>query len=299
MQLNNEEKYLNNFFKEFNKDNETINYDNNYTICTPLDENNYEESFEYQDNDKINLPVDLNQKPTNPYTLEKKIEFPKIILNFEKEENKQVKEPVEQKKKCGRKRIRETNEENRNEHNKFSDDNIRRKCKHLVLKYILDFINSKLKSIYAIKKKQGEFLQILNHSQKSNATIAYNKKFLNKSIKEIFSEDISSRFTSFKPNHNKVLILKLMTDSDKKNKIFFNKLFSLTFIQVLKHFTNQEQIDILRGMKCFSEIKNDIEKKYEDGDDYISSLNYYLNNFEKIINNKRERKPKKEKNKII
>ena len=35
------------------------------------------------------------------------------------------------KKKCGRKR---NNNENKTEHNKFSDDNIRRKCKHLDLK---------------------------------------------------------------------------------------------------------------------------------------------------------------------
>ena len=34
------------------------------------------------------------------------------------------------------------------EHNKFSDDNLRRKVKHLVLKYTFDFINDKISSAY-------------------------------------------------------------------------------------------------------------------------------------------------------
>ena len=183
------------------------------------------------------------------------------------------------------------------EHNKYSDDNLRRKCKHLVLKYILKFINYQILIIYngnignGIFKKQ---LQTLNQSQKSDATINFNKMFLNKTLAEIFSENISGRFTNFPPNHNKLLIEKLMNENDEEKRKYFNKIFNLTFIQCLKHFTGEIKIDLLDGLKCFEDIKNDIMDNYEDdGLDYYNTLKYYLNNFEVIINNKKARKPRK------
>ena len=75
------------------------------------------------------------------------------------------------------------------EHNKFSDDNLRRKVKHLVLKNVFDFINEKIRSMYRVINK-GIFtkqLLTINQKQISDATILFNKKFLEKSIKDIFS----------------------------------------------------------------------------------------------------------------
>lgn len=46
-------------------------------------------------------------------------------------------------------------------------------------------------------------------------------------------------------------------------------------------------------MNTFDSLKSGIRKK--EGDQYLHSLNYYIINFEKHINNKRERKTKKEK----
>ena len=46
--------------------------------------------------------------------------------------------------KCGRKRKRPIDDKNIKVHNKYSDDNIRRRCKHLVLNNILDFINKQI-----------------------------------------------------------------------------------------------------------------------------------------------------------
>ena len=57
------------------------------------------------------------------------------------DEIKKEKLGKKQKKKCGRKKL--SNKEIK-EHNKFSDDNLRRKCKHLVLKNTLTFINEKI-----------------------------------------------------------------------------------------------------------------------------------------------------------
>ena len=212
-----------------------------------------------------------------------------------KKTKKKEKRVKKEKKKCGRIAMRDSDK--KTEHNKYSDDNLRRKCKHLVLKYILKFINYQILIIYngnignGIFKKQ---LQTLNQSQKSDATINFNKMFLNKTLAEIFSENISGRFTNFPPNHNKLLIEKLMNENDEEKKIYFNNIFNLTFIQCLKHFTGEIKIDLLDGLKCFEDIKNDIMDNYEDdGLDYYNTLKYYLNNFEVIINNKKARQPRK------
>ena len=199
------------------------------------------------------------------------------------------------KNKCGRKTNKDI--ERKNEHNKYSDDNLRRKCKHLVLKYLLKFINHQISIIYNGNIGNGVFkkqLQTLNQSQKSDATINFNKMFLNKTLADIFAENISGRFTNFPPQHNKLLIEKLMNENDEEKRIYFNKIFNLTFIQCLKHFIGEIKIDLLDGLKCFEDIKNDIMENYEDdGLDYYNTLKYYLNNFEVIIYNKKARKPRK------
>ena len=72
---------------------------------------------------------------------------------------------VLQKKKCGKKRFR-PNKYNK-EHNKFSDDNIIRRCKHLVRKNVLQFIINQIKKEYNGNIGKGIFkkeLHIINQS---------------------------------------------------------------------------------------------------------------------------------------
>ena len=64
----------------------------------------------------------------------------------------------------------------------------------------------------------------------------------------------------------------------------------------MKHFIGKEYIPLLEGLKCFNDIKkNEIIEKYgEDGEEYSKALEYYLNDFENITNNKRPRKLRKQ-----
>ena len=55
-----------------------------------------------------------------------------------------------------------------------------------------------------------------------------------------------------------------------KKKEYFNKLFNLTFIQFLKHFRGEDKNDILEGLQCFHDIKNESIDYYED-----DGLDYY------------------------
>ena len=176
-------------------------------------------------------------------------------------------------------------------HNKSSDDNLIKKCKHLILNSVMEFINKKIFTIYNgnignnIYRKE---LLTLNKKQKSNSNI----EFANKTISDILSDNISTRYTNYLPEHNKLLIQKLRNDNDEIKKIYFNTLFNITFNQCLSHFIGKEFIEELEGMKCFEDIKDTL------GDDveYINLVKYYLENFENIVKNKNPRRPKKSKN---
>ena len=274
--------------------NENCNNNMKTSIHNPLSETETKANSKGIDEEFKNKVDDLSGASDQIDNMDKK-SSPNSKPKKTKKKEKRVKKEKKEKKKCGRITMRDS--DRKIEHNKYSDDNLRRKCKHLVLKYILKFINYQILIVYngnignGIFKKQ---LQTLNQSQKSDATINFNKMFLNKTLAEIFSENISGRFTNFPPNHNKLLIEKLMNENDEEKRKYFNKIFNLTFIQCLKHFTGEIKIDLLDGLKCFEDIKNDIMDNYEDdGLDYYNTLKYYLNNFEVIINNKKARKPRK------
>jgi hypothetical protein len=194
-------------------------------------------------------------------------------------------------KKMGRKR---KSDSAKGEHNKFSDDNMRRKIKHIVLKSLMEFINNKIKEVfngkigYSILKKE---LLTLNKEQKSDATVKYNQKFLSKTLSEIFSENISGRFSNFPSNHNKLLINNLVNGDDEKRNIYFRKLFGLTFIQCEKYYIGIIDIPELEGMKRFNEEKKELEDGQEE--EYIEILEYKLKNFEELMKKKKSRKPRK------
>ena len=161
----------------------------------------------------------------------------KKIITKEEKENIQLemknkiylKKPFKETKKFGRKR---KSDEGLGEHNKYSDDNIIRKIKKAVLNNTMEYINEKISEIYSnicesslkekclLKMKQGAY-------EKGRAN--YNKSFLNKSLKLIFSEEISTKYTKHSPQHNKNTIEMLINEEDDDNGCFFIKLFSLTF----------------------------------------------------------------------
>ena len=211
-------------------------------------------------------------------------------------------------KKRGRKRKRDDiiekdkdNDNIKTTHDKFSDDNIRKKCKNMILKYSLEFINKMIKVKYNNNIGQGKFkkeLKILNQNDKIKSTVNIDRTFLDKSLKDIFSENISSRFNNYPSTHNKELIESLINEIDDEKRIYFNKLFNLTFFDCLKCFIDDMIFtNELNGFKKFSSIKGIIEQK--QGKEYVDLLLYYFKNFKEIINNKKPRKMNKKANKTI
>ena len=174
-------------------------------------------------------------------------------------------------------------------HNKFCDDNLRIKCKHIILSSLMDFINKKIYDLYNGNIGQGilkKKLYIINNKQKSTTIVQYNKDFLNKTLKDIFSENITARCTNISPNFNKELIQSLMDEEDEEKKNYFNKLFNLTFRQCLNHFIEKEIIYELLGLETINLALN----KYNDNLEYKQCLENSLKNFEETILKKKSRK---------
>jgi hypothetical protein len=188
------------------------------------------------------------------------------------------------KKKVGRKRKLDY-EENL----KITNDNMIRKCKHLVITYCMEFLNYQIKKIY--HDKIGEGIRIkkildINNEQKVDNKLESTKVFLNKTLIEIFSVNISPKYTSFLPGHNRILIENLLNEKDEDKREKFKKIFNLTFADCIQLFLGKNDKNYeLDGFPVFDEIKGELN----ENDKYLEKIKNYLLNFESIINSKTPR----------
>ena len=197
---------------------------------------------------------------------------------------------IEEDKNVGRKRKRPC--VNGKTHDKFADDNLRRKIKHLVLESLFIFINKKIKEICKNNNNKGNFeIQLLkiNKKQKSEAKIEHDKEFLKKSLGDIFSVNITEKYKNYPLNQNKQNINFLKNTEKFGNPEYFRNLFNLSFLKCLKHYRGDENILELEGLEGIEIIKD----KFKEDKDYIKNLEYYIMNFETIINNIKGREFKK------
>ena len=205
--------------------------------------------------------------------------------------NNNLKEEKEKNwKKLGRKK---KNSSESGKHNKYSGDNIFRKCKGIIINSLFILINNIIEEEYKedknYDKKEKKLLKI-NQEQIINSDVNFNKGFLNKKLKDIFSENVTLRCRTYNLEHNKNLIKELLMEKDERKRKLFDKIFNLTFLDCLKHF---------RGTKFIKELKDlmkydDICKNFEADEDYLDSFKFYIENYEKIIENKKPRRKKKE-----
>ena len=178
-------------------------------------------------------------------------------------------------------------------HTKYSYDNLKRECKHLVIENVMKFINNKIYEVYEGNIGNGlniKRLLKLNQSQKTNADVEFNKLFITKSLKEIFSQDITKQIKLYSQDHNKKVIEKIIEEK-KEN---FENLFNLTFIDCVEHFIGNKNIVELNGLILFSELKEQIISKYDkDGETYYETLRLFLQEFENKIKRAKSRRKRK------
>lgn len=164
-------------------------------------------------------------------------------------------------------------------HSKYAEDNLRRKIKNNILNYALEFINKKIKQIYNEKIGNGIFkkqLLPINQIIKSNMSQEFIMNLLPKTLGEIFSDNISCKYTNYSNNHNKLIIDILLHDKNENIASYFKNLFNITFSQCLDKFRGSDEIKEMDGFTKFSEIKGQLPDEFE----YIEAYENYLNNYE-------------------
>ena len=127
----------------------------------------------------------------------------------------------------------------------------------------------------------------LKQNQSISSRIDYNKNFLHKTLDEIFSADISSKYSIHLMTHNKNLIESLINDEDEQKRKIFNEIFNLTFLDCLNHFRGSKIIEELKGLNNLEEYLK--RAKIIKDKEYCTIFKYFVNNFEKIIMDKKSR----------
>jgi hypothetical protein len=167
-------------------------------------------------------------------------------------------------------------------------DNLVRKAKKVIFNSILEYDNYIIAKAYNYNIGQGintKKLFKINYSQIKNTQTDFNKKLLNTPQKDIFSSNITTKYSNFPSDHNKILINKLLEEEDLEKREIFNNLFNITLLEFIQHLIGQKKKEELQGLdslykKQLIEMKN--HKEYEE-------LKNTINDYEKIFEDKKPR----------
>ena len=179
-------------------------------------------------------------------------------------------------------------------HNKLSEDNVIRKIKRRFLENVRIYINKEYKKYYLIKK-----ININNNWLKKISPKFYgqikkidNIKWFNSKIYEVFSENLSLRYSSHSLDSNKKNIQRLLLSNESNSvKDILN-----TKVEVLfsKYIGNVK----IEGFKTLKDDIKEIEKQMkeseqEDINKYLKKYEDTAKNMKDIFDKKSERKFKK------
>ena len=184
-------------------------------------------------------------------------------------------------------------------HNKYSENNRVRKFKVIMKDALLDLINSKIKEninlTLLIDQKEFVVDGLLNIRQNQivNTNVMDNLQLLNKTIREIFSDEIAQNFRRYPKNYNKIVIDKIY-EIENEEKII--PILDMKFIDCIKYFRKEpnymddERFFCLKGLETkFENLSIDLTNEGND-EKYINMLFDLIYNFENIFFNKKSRK---------
>ena len=182
---------------------------------------------------KINDLEDLKKKYVMDIEL-RKIEKDLSFIGKKRRKNKiKYNDIFENNKKPGRKKL---NDYTKRRHSKNSSDNIIKKIKSKFLEYSLKFINKVLNSNlnkkniayynYLLRKKKKEdnfenLIKALDYKYVNRIKKDSELSLLDKSLKEVFSQDISSKYSRLQNDSNKTIIERIVIDEEDNDIIMF------------------------------------------------------------------------------
>ena len=250
---------------------------NDYPPLLNSDENTISPSLHISSGfqDSINSDIDMDDIISENVYFNKNVTLNNSISSVKKEKNLKKKTISEKERKndrfnliqkkinnYGRKK-KYSKEERR--HTKFYFDNILRKIKTLAIRSYLKFVNKKIKYIYRNSKKEFTYiLEKINQNNVKNAKIDFNRNYFNMTFKDIFSEDVTTKWKTISPNHNKTIIEHLIKEKDKAKREIFVKLLNYKLIDIIKYLRGEKDgYDELNGLEfdlaTWNDVKNDEE----------------------------------------
>ena len=168
----------------------------------------------------------------------------------------------------------------RGKHDKFKRDNIIRRFRVHLMQSIYDYINNS----FIINKKSIKYKQKILKQLSSNYIKSISKKdninWFNSSIRNIFSQKITSKISRQDYDYNRRTISRIY---EQNKEIDVINILDKTIREMWLVYIND---DIERSNNGFATIKDDINKFKEKGEteSYIKSYINVANNYENIFN---------------
>ena len=177
-------------------------------------------------------------------------------------------------------------------HNKLSQDNIIRKIKGRFHEKLRLYINTEYRKYFFKKNKNSA--KIINWLKKINPKVSRkikkeeNLKWFKSKIYEIFSENVSLRYSLYSPNSNKKKIERLISVNEAKNVINILNTDIETFYD---KYINDEKIEGFKTLKNdIEELKTYMEKTNQEKiKEYLTKYEYTAKNLKKIFRQKNSR----------
>ena len=160
----------------------------------------------------------------------------------------------------------------RNVHDKFSDDNLKRKVKTHFHNYIIGLLNSKIK--VKNEKKKLKFAKIQS-SITQNITVKYNQNLINKKIKEILI-DVSNKYLN--RNINSECIDYVMRNSELNSSLV--DLLNMTYKDMYLNYYLKSTISNYNGEPNESYEFHKEKLRKINGEEYLKK---YIKNAENLI----------------
>lgn len=174
----------------------------------------------------------------------------------------------------------------RGKHNKFSPDNMTRKFKRVFFESILNYIRSRMKKVgtYENNYVKPIFFKI-DQNYISNINSNFNKNMIKRSLREIFLEKASKKYSNYGLDHNRKLIEKIYNEKIQTEVI---DILDMTFGDCLEHLRGNHYKQLEGFEKEYEIVINELKNKDND-DEYITKFKVFGLNFAQYSENKRSR----------
>jgi hypothetical protein len=178
-------------------------------------------------------------------------------------------------------------------HDKLSQDNIIRKIKGRFHEKLRIYINEEYKKYiskkYIKKRKMKNWLKKINPKVSRKIKKEENMKWFKLKIYEIFSENVSIRYSSSSPDYNKKKINNLFSLGDANDLI---EILNSNVEDYFRKYVNDEKIEGFKTLKDdIKELRADMESSKQNNiNEYLKKYEYTAKNLKEIFNKKNPRR---------